>query len=361
MSEEYEPETPVLSVETPSLTGTPTTLMGSEGSAAVPDGTGNYDFITGPDGQTYAVMKEPFVWKKFFIGLGIPLFLMVVPIILAMIADGMDPWDDAYEWEQVDLELVNGTEYVGSFTLDSNQNIEWCDVQDRDDVWYSCYNDGNTEIHIHQNSRNEIDLIRGNNTSYYANFSLESDLIFDGCEIRLWDSNNHGWYWCDYDEATSSEQFIIIGENWVDGEYTQEQVGHWNSTSGVIHFDDDENHGTYVEFIVHIDQEVGQWTQEEGVFRFDNGEDHGVSLVIEVETIDKQVEEDSLSAQNTVEVLLGISWIMCMGAPLISIGMVIYGFAASGGKALGVGGAVALASFPIIGFFGCVAVLSAGY
>ncbi len=50
-----------------------------------------------------------------------------------------------------------------------------------------------------------------------------------------------------------------------------------------------------------------------------------------------------------------------MGAPLISIAMVIYGFAASGGKALGVGGAVALASFPIIGFFGCVAVLSAGY
>ena len=112
---------------------------------------------------------------------------------------------------------------------------------------------------------------------------------------------------------------------------------------------------------ITIHEEVGIWTQEEGVFRFDSGEDHGNSIVLEVETIDKQVEEDSLSAQNTVDVLLGIAWIMCMGAPLISIVMVIYGFAASGGKAIGVGASVALASFPILGFFGCVAVLSAGY
>ena len=106
MSDEYEPGTPVISVETPSLTGTPTMLTGSEASAAVPDGTGNYDFITGPDGQTYAVMKEPFIWKKFFIGLGIPLFLMIVPIILAMIAEGIDDstWDK-YESEFLDLEL----------------------------------------------------------------------------------------------------------------------------------------------------------------------------------------------------------------------------------------------------------------
>ena len=51
MSDEYEPDTPIMSVETPSLTGTPTILTGSEASAGVPDGTGNYDFITGPDGQ----------------------------------------------------------------------------------------------------------------------------------------------------------------------------------------------------------------------------------------------------------------------------------------------------------------------
>jgi len=359
MSDEYEPDSPIISVETPSLTGTPTTLMGSEGSAAVPDGTGNYDFITGPDGQTYAVMKEPFVWKKFFIGLGIPLFLMVVPIILAMIAEGMDPWDDAYEWEQVDLELVNGTEYASSYTLDSDHNIEWCNVrEDSDNVWYSCHHDDNTEMHIHKNSQNQIDLIRGNNTSYYANFSLESGQMFDGCDIRIWDYGTH--YWCDYGESPSSEQFIIIKETWGEG-HDQEQVGHWNSTSGVIHFDDGGDHGIDVEIEVRVDQEVGQWTQDEGVFRLDSGEDHGASFTLEVETIDMQVEEDSHSAQNTVDVLLGISWIMCMGAPLISIGMVIYGFAASGGKAMGVGGAVALASFPIIGFFGCVAVLSAGY
>ena len=362
MSDEYEPDSPIISVEAPSLSGTPTTLMGSEGSAAVPDGTGNYEFITGPDGQTYAVMKEPFVWKKFFIGLGIPLFLMIVPIILAMIAEGMDPWDDAYEWEQVDLELVNGTEYAGSFTLDSNRNIEWCYIADEtwyENRWYHCEVQDNSLMTMYAGTRIQVDLVRGNGTSYYANFSLESEQMFRSCEGR---DQGYGWVYCEVHVQEETIHAHILKETWDDdGEYSSAEVGYWNSTTEVITYDDGENHGVELEMFITIHEEVGIWTQEVGVFHFDSGEDHGQSVDLEVETIDKELYENGESNQNSVDILLGIAWIMCMGAPLISIAMVIYGFAASGGKALGVGGAVALASFPIIGFFGCVAVLSAGY
>jgi hypothetical protein len=309
------------------------------------------------------VVQEPFVWKKFFIGLGIPLFLMIVPIILMSIADGMNTsyWDQT-ESEFLDLELVNGTEYAAGYTLDSDSNIEWCHVGVDDysrEIWYSCHHDRNTEMHIHKNSRNQIDLVQGNNTSYYANFSLEPGQMFQGCDISIGQHWNH-WYWCDYGEEPSSEQFNILKESWASDEYTVEQVGHWNSTSGAIHFDDGEDYGANVEIEVQINEEVGQWTQEDGIFRFDSGEDHGASLILEVETIDKQIEDDRNDAQATADVLGGISMLMCLGAPLISIVMIVYGFAASGGKAMGIGASVALGSYPLIGFFGCLAIISAG-
>jgi len=364
MSDEYEPDTPIISVETPSLSGTPTTLMGSEGSATVPDGTGNYDFITGPDGQTYAVMKEPFVWKKFFIGLGIPLFLMIVPIILAMIAEGIDyqTWDK-YESEFLDLELENGTNYSATYTLDSDRHLEWCAIHENyayENRWYYCEVQDNSLMTVYAGTRIQVDLVRGNGTSYYANFSLESGQMFRSCEALGWEYD--GWVYCEVHVQEETIHAHILKETWDDdGEYSSAEVGYWNSTTEVITYDDGENHGVELEMFITIHEEVGIWTQEEGIFRFDSGEDHGNSVDLEVETIDKELYEQGDTNQNTVDVLLGIAWIMCMGAPLISIAMVIYGFAASGGKAIGVGASVALASFPILGFFGCVAIFSAGW
>ena len=361
MSDEYEPDTPIISVETPSLTGTPTMLTGSEASAAVPDGTGNYDFITGPDGQTYAVMKEPFVWKKFFIGLGIPLFLMVVPIILAMIADGMDPWNyDDYESEELYVPLVNDTAYSIAYTLDTQRELEWCSVPSNpENVNYYC-DSGEHWMTMYAVTERTVSLISGNGTSYYANFSIDTDhQEIDDCDIQV--TERDSWTYCEYHRGSDSSSHLhIIKETW-NGDYSSDEVGQWNESSGVIEYDDGEDHGSQIQMSIYVREEVGHWTEDEGVLYFDSGVDHGATIRIEVGTLDISSREEAGSKQATVDVLLGISWIMCMGAPLISIARVIYGFAASGGKALGVGGAVALASFLIIGFFGCVAVLSAGY
>lgn len=360
MNDEYKPDSLIVSEDsalmpdsTATLTGTTATLSGVE---ALSNASAEYKYIAGPDGQMYAVKQEPFIWKKFFIGLGVPLFLMIVPLILSLIAEGMDSYhDDEYETERVDLELVNGTAYAANYALDSDQNLEWCWLESR--LGYSCDPQGNSVMRIYAETDNTFDLIRGNGTSYYANFSLDSNQSLAGCEIHVWTEDSYQY--CDVSRISS--YFRIIKETWEDGGGSSGQVGYWNATTGVIDYDDGEDHGLEIEISIYVSEVVGIWTQEEGVFHFDSGEDHGTTVDIHVETIDTAAEEERDNAQDTVDVMIGISTIMCLAAPLVSIGMIIYGFAASGGKAMGIGAIVALVSYPIIGFFGCIAALSAGW
>ena len=63
MSDEYEPDSPIISADTSSLTGSPSALSGVEAlSGNPPDASPEYNYVTGPDGQMYAVQKEPFIW-----------------------------------------------------------------------------------------------------------------------------------------------------------------------------------------------------------------------------------------------------------------------------------------------------------
>ena len=363
MNDEYEPDTPIMSVETPSLTGTPTLLTGSETSMATPDGSSEYNFITGPDGQTYAVMNEPFVWKKFFIGLGIPLFLMIVPIILAGITEGMNPWnDDDFESEKIDLQLVNGTAYATDYNLESDRELEWCwfdEFEQFGNERYECQPTSESSLTIFVITEHAFSLIRGNGTSYYANFSLESDQSIDYCDIRV---SGNGWAFCAAHQTPSSH-LHLRKETYDDirNQYDVEEVGQWNETSNLVEYDDGEGHGSQIPMTIYVREEVGHWAEDEGELHFDSGDDHGASVEINVETRDVGWDEESENTQATIDVLLGISWIMCLAAPILSIVMMAYGFAASGAKAMGVGAMVALASYPVIGFFGCIAMMSSGF
>ena len=347
---------------TPVLTGTTATLSSGESLTNSPMAQDNVKFVIGPDGQMIAVQKEPFVWKKFFIGLGIPLILMVVPLILSLIADGMTNWDDEYKYESVQFEWVNGTEYSADYSLNPSEYIEWCDVrEDNLTVWYDCQTNGESEMQIYKNTENYIDLIRENGTTHYTeNFTLEENQSVDHCGLRLWERD--GWYYCKYDDSNPDEkEFILFKETWDDGKENRERVGHWNSTSGIINFDDGEDHGEDIEIQITVNQEVGQWTQETGAFHFDSGEYHGDEIEIDVETIDREIMEEMESSQSTVETLVTISMILCLLAPLVTIALMIYGFAASGGKGMGIGAVVALVLYPIIGFFSFVTAMVASY
>ena len=138
-------------------------------------------------------------------------------------------------------------------------------------------------------------------------------------------------------------------------------MGHWNASEGVLHFDDGEDHDSEFEMEYNIRETVGGWTQQSRIIHYDDGENHGNTFDISVETYDREAMEEADANWAILEALQVISSLMCMAAPLAAIAMIIYGFAASGGKAMGIGATVALASYPIIGFFGCILTLSGGY
>ena len=360
MNDEYEPDSPIISAGTPSLTGSPTTLTGVEALSGAPDASAEYKYVTGPDGQMYAVEQPPFIWKKFYIGLGVPLFLMLVPLILMMIVESMDPWnDDMRESTNIDMERGDGTSYTANFSLSEDRLLEDCWVKENEgqNEWYECDSD-ESRLTLNLVTGHEIDLVLVNGTAYSANLILDENESVDWCDLPYWLSEN-AWYECR--AQSGGESFIIIKETWDDGSDTREQVGHWNASEGVLHFDDGEDHDSEFEIRFDVRETVGGWTQATGIVHYDDREDHGTTFDISVVTYDREAMEEKSDTYATMEALQVISTLMCMAAPLVAVGMVIYGFAASGGKAMGIGATVALVSYPVIGFFGCIIALSGGF
>ena len=361
MSDEYEPDSPIISADTPLLSGSTATLTGGEALSGATDASAEYKYVTGPDGQMYAVQQEPFVWKKFFIGLGVPLFLMILPLILMMIANSMDPWEDeAWESTNIDMERGDGTSYTANFSMSEDRLLESCWVKESNpgpNEWYECESD-DSMLTLYLVTDHVIDLVLVNDTAYSANLTLDENESVDWCDLPYWLSED-AWYECR--AQSGGESFIIIKETWNDGSDTREQVGHWNASEGVLHFDDGEDHDSEFEMRFDVRETVGGWTQQTGVVHYDDGGDHGTTFDLRVETYDQEAMDGAGDTYAMMEALSVISSLMCMAAPLAAIGMIIYGFAASGGKAMGIGATVAIVSYPVIGFFGCMVALSGGF
>jgi hypothetical protein len=347
---------------TPMLTGTTATLSGGESMAGSPMAQDNVKFVMGPNGQMIAIQKEPFVWKKFFIGSGVPVFLMVIPLFLSLYADSMSNWDDDYEYENIDFELVNGTAYTGSFTLESSMVIEWCSVSSyNNSAWYECHHaSDDSEMHIHQILSDVVTLVRENGTTIYsANFSLQEGQSIDDCDAEV--RNDDAWYYCYMDRESNANEFQIYKDTWANGDYNTEQVGHWNATSGQIQFDDGEDHGMDIDLRIYIEQEIGQWTAATGAFNIDSGDQLDDGFRVTIETMDRELYEQTEADRGTIDMLIGISMFMCCSAPIVAIGMIIYGFAATGGKPIGIGAVVALVAYPVIGFFTMITSMTASW
>jgi len=365
MSDEYQPDSPILSEDTPLLSGSTATLTGGEALSGVPDASAEYKYVTGPDGQMYAVQQEPFVWKKFYIGLGIPLFLMVLPIILLTISNSMDPWGYDGESQTVSLEKGEGTGYSTDFVLTDDEYLTSCRItedSERSDNEYHCHEDWHhsdwdeiLSISFVVWSDDDHLLVRGNGTAYSGAFTLASNESVDWCDVPWW--TDYGY---DCQSSVGAESFTIIKETWNDHDHypNREQVGHWNANDSILHFDDGEDYGSDFELEIGTFATFGGWSKETGVMHFDDGDDYGSNFDIDVHIETKGEQEDRDRQEGITEVLGVISSLLCMAAPLVAIGMIIYGFAASGGKAMGIGATVAIVSYPVIAFFGCIFTLS---
>ena len=266
MSDENKPESVILSQgsasigsATPTLSGTTATLTGAETLSGTVPGMENMNIITGADGQTYAVKDEgPFEWKKFFIGLGIPVFFVIAAWALMMMAENSDPYDTIEI--STPMSKTSGTEYTGTISLDGHY------TEEIEDCWLP-------------------DL-------YSVDFHISCD--------EDWENDGH----------------IIIER---DTDFGDVEVGSV-STDGTVNYDD--------------------------------GDDHGESFTIEFEFRDS-------AAEDTYDILWGISTILCWLGPLSGIGLAIYGFAA-GGKAMGMGALTSIVVVPAIFVIGCFGLLLTG-
>jgi len=464
VSDEYKPEpiilsgTPTLSPNPqPVLTGAPTALSGGGISTQGPMDGNNVKFVTGPDGQMIAVQKEPFVWKKFFIGLGIPMFLMVLPILMAII---LEINDSGYEEEYyVDLKRTDGTAYEAVFSLDSELVLDDCDIDENWAHW-DYYDDGPYEEWVCDDPENQLEFIRSSNnvlnlsrqngtlyeidnplsenhriewcsaeiaesspgleryydchifesnltftqynsasmnltrqngTEYQANFSF--DAAASNLYLCYFPSQAGSYYWheCETEYQEESDEFVVlISRRYYDNEL--QPVGHWNSTAQILHYDVGYDFGSEITMeyntesivggtqqgdstiqfdsgfsheAVRIELEVGElvgwWNGSGSAIYFDDGLDHGDEIRIDIVAIDPIEEERARENYEEMGPFINLSGILCCISPLLSIGLIIYGFAATGGKAVGIGATTSLILYPFIGFFAFVTMMSAGY
>lgn len=250
----------------PLLTGETSTLTASA-STASPLGVSpsNVQFVMGPDGQMVAIQNEPFVWKQFFIGFGVPMIFMILPMLLIIIASTLVP-----DWDT--------------------------------------------------NERHDLTMNKGDGTAYYANFSLEDDVWFNSCQFNWEDSlTNNPDIWCSDDaDARPADEFNVDDQQ---------------------HVSINKRHG--------VDETlVGNWTRSTGNLTFDDGSDYGESITITIDTDIDYSEDDDYDTANNLQAFSGI---LCCVFPIIGLILTVIGFS-SGRKAMGVGGAIALASFPFVGF-----------
>jgi len=208
MSEEYEPDSPIMTSETPLLSGSTATLTGGVTLSGTPSASDDYEYVTGPDGQLYAIRNEPFVWKQFFIGLGIPVLFVIMAWAVMMAAESTDPWDDTIVRDS-NLSKNSETAYMGTVSLDDiyAEDFEYC---------YS------------QKLRNV------------------------GTDI-----------WCDYQWTANEGEIIIYREVYTEnGDWNQEDVGVVYTNNGTVIFDDGNDYGSTIEFSFYFDDYSSQDTYD---------------------------------------------------------------------------------------------------
>lgn len=115
---------------------------------------------------------------------------------------------------------------------------------------------------------------------------------------------------------------------------------------------------TFLERNLVTDEErsVGSWSAENGLIEFDTGRDHGESFRFFYDTYDHELDDDQVAG----EVFSAITGIMCFVAPITALVLLIVGFSTDR-KSLGFGGVAGLVLYPVIAFFGFIALLEWGW
>ena len=86
--------------------------------------TNEQAYVISPTGEVVAFQKPPFDWKQFNIGAGIPILIMLIPIIL-MAVFGEDQY--GYNEENATLSKTgDGTAYIGQIDIGLDDQLLGC-------------------------------------------------------------------------------------------------------------------------------------------------------------------------------------------------------------------------------------------
>ena len=104
-----------------------TTLNGMVNETPSPT-TNEQAYMISPTGEVVAFQKPPFDWKQFNIGAGIPIMIMLIPIIL-MAVFGEDQY--SYNEENATLSKTgDGTAYIGQIDIGLDDELLGCWIYD---------------------------------------------------------------------------------------------------------------------------------------------------------------------------------------------------------------------------------------
>ena len=147
----------------PTLTG-----VANEIPLSPENSQGQQNYVISQNGVFIVPEKPPFNWKEFYIGAGIPVIIMIIPILL------MATYGDPINYMSLEKTIAlvddgDGTAYIGTIDFDMDDELLWCQVSDGENAARCDYGDGyNHSIEDYHNGQTE--------TLGYANF--ENGMVY---------------------------------------------------------------------------------------------------------------------------------------------------------------------------------------
>ena len=310
----------------------------------------------------------PFI--RFIIGLSLPVFLLLIPLTLFSIQDSLG---DQYEWTYGENEFnttlynVGNNQYSGNYSLEGDYQITGCFVivnEPTNSPWDFRCNDRIYGSYSFQNYldefRNENQLISASDVmSHTFEFDNQTNISHQICCIspsdyvflvnfNIWDNTDQYQPYTFY--RASGDRNYTINRCIDNSGVCTETVGNITE-NGLINLDDSENI-TYISIDFRTYRNVGNWSDETGTIEFDDENNHGSQLNILInsysEKVNQEESDNNIQISNRQNDVASGGYISCCAILIISLILVIHGFATTGGVGQAIGAFFSIIICPIL-------------
>ncbi len=312
---------------------------------------------------------SPFI--RFILGLLIPVFLLVVPLTLFSIEDSLG---DQYEWTYGQNEFnttlynVANNQYTGNYSLEGDYQITGCFVIVHEPTISTFHNYRcDDRIYGSYSFQNYLDEFRNDNQfisasevmSYRFEFDNQTNISHQICcispsdyvfliNVNIWD-NTDEYHSYSFHRVSGDRNYTI--NRCIDySGICSEKVGNITE-NGLINLNDSENI-TNITMDFRTYRNVGNWSDNPGIIQFDDENKHGSQINILLNSYSEKVNQEE--SDNNMQIstrqndVASGGYISCCGILIISLILVIHGFATRGGVAQAIGAFISFILCPIL-------------